>query len=84
MKNGICPKCESHDVIPKIRVIDRYDPGTSKDLSVQTYEKPDALLFKGRHNYTLHAWVCGNCRYTELYVDNPKELSRVYRRFHAK
>ncbi len=84
MKNGICPKCESHDVIPRIRVIDHYGPLAGEDLSVQTYEKPDALLLKGAHTHTLHAWVCGDCGYTELYVDNPKELSRVYKRFHAK
>ena len=27
---------------------------------------------------SLYAWVCGECGFTELYVDNPKELFFKY------
>jgi predicted nucleic-acid-binding Zn-ribbon protein len=80
MKNGICPKCDSRDIIPDVRVIDRTGDGNiAKDLTAQLYEKPYALLFKGAKSYAIRAWICGACGYTELYTEIPKELFSMYK-----
>lgn len=48
------------------------------DLTLVIYENPDALIFKGSHEGTLYARVCGECGYTELFLDNPRELYEIY------
>jgi predicted nucleic-acid-binding Zn-ribbon protein len=77
--SGICPKCGSQDIMPKIPVIDQTD-GPDKELMVRVREKPDALILKGDHDRVLHAWICAACGYTELYVDNPEGLFEAYKR----
>jgi predicted nucleic-acid-binding Zn-ribbon protein len=38
------------------------------DLEISVYEKPEALIFKNEQaRYTVRAWVCKGCGYTELY-----------------
>ena len=74
----ICPKCKSTQVIKHVRLVDRGHGDSRKDLSVEIYEKPEALIFKGTHKGPLNAWVCGSCGFTELYVANAEELWRVY------
>lgn len=69
-----CPKCGSSDVITDAKAIDRVDNGA---LSVSTFRKPDAVVFKGQLTTTLSAWVCADCGYLELYADSPKDLKIV-------
>ena len=72
-----CPKCGSSDVIADAKAIDRtYGAhGSSQtDLTVATFRKPDAVLFKGQQNTTLSAWVCAACGFVEFYADSPKTL----------
>ena len=72
-----CPKCGSSDVIADAKAIDRsYGAYGSeqKDLTVATFRKPDAILFKGEQNTTLSAWVCAACGFVEFYADSPKTL----------
>ena len=71
-----CPKCQSVKLIPRARV--RGDLGSLQDLCVEVYERPEALIFKDVHRAELSARVCGECGYTELYVDNPQGLYSVY------
>src|SRR5688572_27211180 len=66
-----CPKCGSIDVIAAAKTIDRADNG---HLTVATFRKPDAVVFKGQLTTTLSAWVCADCGYLELYADDPKKL----------
>jgi ribosomal protein L37E len=35
---------------------------------------------KGRRSFPIKAWICTRCGYTELYVANPDDLARSYRR----
>ncbi|MFN2513245.1 MAG: hypothetical protein ABR568_17710 [Pyrinomonadaceae bacterium] len=51
---------------------------SNNQLSVEIYEKPDAMIFKGTHEGALTASICGECGYTELYVENPQELYSAY------
>jgi len=69
-----CAKCGSHDVIADAKVIDRGDYSAQHDLSVATYRKPQALLFKGQVTTTVSAWICGACGFVELYADNPGSI----------
>lgn len=79
MHNGVCLKCDSTDVISRVRIMDRGESAVG-DLQVVVPEKPDALFFQGRQYGTLYAWICGFCGFTELYVSGPAELLAAYRK----
>ena len=66
-----CPKCSSCDIIKDAKAIDRSDSGVEMELSVATFSKPEAFLFKGKLLTTLSAWVCVDCGYVEFYADSP-------------
>jgi hypothetical protein len=76
MPGETCPRCQSREMIPGVRIIDQM--GHSIRLGVSVDEKPDALVFKGAHTETLRVRICATCGNVELYVDNPQELYRVY------
>ena len=76
-----CPKCNSGELIPNVRILDKRDRGAcSDDLQVEVQEAPGALLFKGNHHGKLRATICGACGFTELYATNPKELLFAYKK----
>jgi len=75
----VCPRCGSQDVIPDVRIVDRGDGNFKRDLQVEVYESPGALLFKGTHAGVLRASICGRCGHAELSVTNPGELLAAYR-----
>jgi predicted nucleic-acid-binding Zn-ribbon protein len=79
-KHLACSKCGCANVIPDVRIIDRGDGNWKLDLQVELYEHPDALLFKGTHQGTLRAAICGRCGHAELYVTNPGDLWAAYQR----
>jgi predicted nucleic-acid-binding Zn-ribbon protein len=72
--SGECPKCSSRDLIKDAKAVDRGDYNSGHDLSVATYRNPDALIFKGKHESPLSAWVCRTCGFVELYADSPPAL----------
>ena len=72
MKNGTCPKCGSSDVMTGVHTIDRIQGG-SFDLSILIDGKPQYGF-----SHSLRAWICGECGYTELFVDNPKQVLMAY------
>ena len=72
-----CAKCQSTKIIPKARIIDTND-NFKWDLTVEVYEDPDALIFKGAHRENMFARICGECGYVETYVENPQELYSAY------
>lgn len=74
-----CVKCKSEKIVPAARIMDRgHYSGDAGNLSLVVYEDPDALLFKGSHEGSLFGRVCGECGYTELYLENPQELYEIY------
>jgi predicted nucleic-acid-binding Zn-ribbon protein len=81
MTQGICAKCGSKVTVPNVRLIDRGESNISLDLSVAVYKHPDAWVFKGAVSHRLTARVCGECGYTEFYVENPQELLAAARSF---
>lgn len=76
----VCPKCKSENIIRNVRVMDRdhYSGDSGASLSLVVYENPDAMIFKGAHEGSLSAWVCGECGFTQLFLDNPRELYAIY------
>jgi predicted nucleic-acid-binding Zn-ribbon protein len=55
-----------------------------EQLTVEITEKPNALFFKEHVRETLRAYICGDCGYSELYADYPKELWLSYQRFQGQ
>lgn len=70
-----CPKCGSSDIIADAKAIDRADCNAQTELSIATFRKPEALLFKGQLQTTLSAWVCADCGYVEFYADSPRTIN---------
>ena len=73
-KTGKCPKCGGTEVIADAKAIDRGHGDWQREMSVATFRKPDALIFKGQHETTVSAWVCATCGYVELYADHPERV----------
>lgn len=68
-----CPKCQSSDILADVYVKDR-GPNGGWELTVSTFRRPDALLFKGEQTTSLRAWICVGCGYVELYAQIPQVL----------
>lgn len=73
-KTGTCPKCGSTDIIADAKAIDRGDTGSEHEMSVATFRKPEAIIFKEKQVTTVSAWVCTGCGYIEFYADHPKTI----------
>ncbi|MFO1078408.1 MAG: hypothetical protein U1E73_11860 [Planctomycetota bacterium] len=70
MKNsGNCPKCKSDQVHSSVCVVDFGHADLSHDLKVTAFKNAKAILFRGRLEASLVAWICARCGFTELYVD---------------
>ena len=80
MRDNLCPKCESREIIPSAEIRD-YDASSYRELNVfvQLNRPPGASIYKGYETSKLRAWVCGECGYTELYAPNFKELLSAYK-----
>jgi predicted nucleic-acid-binding Zn-ribbon protein len=73
---SICPKCECKEIITDAKAIDR-DSGTEFDLSVATFQYPNAVIFKGKHESKISAYICSRCGYVEFYADDVKTLKEA-------
>ena len=79
-KTGQCPKCESKRILTGARVIDKGRMGDPiRDLELAVQNDPDALFLKGEQRFSIRAWACADCGYTELYTDDPGEAYYVFK-----
>lgn len=78
-----CLKCGSNEIIADAKALDNCYGGPP-DMSVATFRKPDAIMFKGQTISTLSAWVCGDCGYVELYADKPGLIKRAFAEGHRR
>jgi len=69
-----CPSCRSTRIIPNADAVE------TDSLSIRIYERPGVSL-RGVRHYPLKAWVCTDCGYTQLYVNQPRELAQSYQRY---
>ena len=64
-QTGKCPKCGSRNIQQNARV---RPWRLQRDVEAVVYEDPEAFVFKGETaRYTLGAWICMGCGFTELY-----------------
>ena len=72
MKNGQCPKCESQKIIPAASVGQVVPTGPMGPMGA------DSTLFIKYSDVwnrkSVAAYVCGDCGYTELYVEKPQGM----------
>jgi predicted nucleic-acid-binding Zn-ribbon protein len=73
-KSGKCPKCDSTNIVVDAKVHDRGRGIMDEEMSISTYRKPDALVFKETRLSNVSAWACAACGYIELYADEPQIL----------
>jgi predicted nucleic-acid-binding Zn-ribbon protein len=73
-KTGKCPKCGATEIIADAKVIDRGHYDAEREMSVATFRKPLAFVFKEKQETTVSAWVCALCGFVEFYADNPTTL----------
>ena len=72
-----CVKCGSAKMIPRARVTELTGEYRG-EISMGVTERPEALVSKGNKHVNVHARVCGECGYSELYVDDPGDLYESY------
>ncbi len=73
-----CPRCGSENIMPNLRIRDRYERNLGQDLEVEVQGNPDALIFKQAHREALRATVCGECGNVGISVENPNGLWEIY------
>lgn len=73
-RTGKCPKCSSSDIIADAKAIDRGDGNAQLEMSVATFRNPNAIIFRGKQQSKVSAWVCATCGYVEYYADHPQDL----------
>ena len=78
-----CTKCGSDKIMPLASLLDQgeYSDGSLK--AVVAYTNPEAWIFKGAITTRLRASMCGECGFTELFAENPKEMYQAYLRAQA-
>jgi len=69
MKNMLCPKCHTHEIV---RIPGRIEPPSTLGGS----KSPSA--FKTIHTTQ---YCCANCGYSEVWVDNPDDLKALLKKF---
>ncbi len=84
MKNEICPKCGSTEIMAGVRIRDkggRLNPENPLKVVVDEPEIP--FWLSDGASGQLRAWICAQCGYTELYTDNLENLYKTYKRYKA-
>ncbi len=85
MKDGLCPKCGSKDVMAAVEVRDDGRNGNHPLRVVVEEPEParhSAVWVQGQSTGEVRAWICSSCGYTELYTGNLAALAKSYRRGH--
>jgi predicted nucleic-acid-binding Zn-ribbon protein len=77
MKSGVCPKCQSQNIIRGARVDALGDSVSLVRVSVLRARRS---LFFPRRASRVRAWMCGDCGYMELYADEPGRLAEEARK----
>lgn len=72
--SGKCPKCGGTDIVAGAKALDRADYGAELDLTIATFGRPDALIFKEQEVTSVSAWVCVTCGFVEFYAVDPRRI----------
>ena len=76
-----CNQCGSNDIVRNVRAIDMND-SFNKNLRLEVYEDPNALLFRGTYEAELKANICANCGFVMWFVSkgDAAEMKRIKNR----
>jgi hypothetical protein len=80
MKNGVCLKCDSLDIIQDWPMVEHGHYNGELGLTIKVAAKPQAFIFKGAVESDLRGWICGQCGYIEWYAAQPADLLAAYRK----
>jgi predicted nucleic-acid-binding Zn-ribbon protein len=69
-----CPKCGNSDIIADALAIDRGHGNSRQEMTVATFARPEAFIFKQMQATSLSAWVCASCGFVEFYADHPTKI----------
>ncbi len=75
--NERCAKCGSDKIVPDAGILDQGD-ASDGTLKAKFEKTPSAIFFKGRVTSKLIARICGQCGYTELYVNQPAAICEAF------
>jgi predicted nucleic-acid-binding Zn-ribbon protein len=85
VKDGICPKCSSTEIMANLTILDRGYFNTKAPVRVLVEEprpaKTDPFWMSDGASGQLQVYVCSQCGYTEFYTDNFENMYKKYKRF---
>ena len=73
-----CLQCESERIVKNVRTVDHGDGGRILDLTLEVYNKPDALIFKEAVAGVLKANVCVDCGFV-MFAVSTKDAEKLER-----
>jgi predicted nucleic-acid-binding Zn-ribbon protein len=71
LKDGICPKCKSHEVYCGAEIVLKSGPFGSNSIPISLASIA-----------ALDNFVCTNCGYVESYVSDSKKLKEICQKWH--
>lgn len=80
MKDGICPKCQSDEILEELQVKD--SRAFPLSVEIQEPEPADRPFFwlPDTEKSQFQAYICGACGYTEFYTVKFQELNEKRRK----
>jgi predicted nucleic-acid-binding Zn-ribbon protein len=75
MKNGICPRCGSNEVLSNLRVRGGEGHPPYVDIHEPEPEKRPFVWIPKSEQSHFRAYICGACGYTEFYAENYAALN---------
>jgi rubrerythrin len=78
MKDGVCPICSATTIIPDMKIPEYGHYNAEQPLSIKVHKRHGNWFNRWTRSFSLRAWICGTCGYTELYADYPQALYAAY------
>jgi hypothetical protein len=69
-----CACCGSEKILAGVSVLDRGKNNYRYNLTLETFDNPNAILMKGAHRAEVLARVCERCGHVMLFA-NPRDVT---------
>ena len=73
-----CPECGSEKIVKKALLIEQGENYMERSPQIVVFEKPDAMLFRGKTRSSVRAEICGDCGFIQTYATEPRKLWTAY------